>query len=527
MPFQKTGPLSQAELKELWLSSVDRDGYAAPLLTQPNSGIEFIEQHHAQLARVSLAADRTFQQMYILPFSGQTYEPAGGAVLAEVSLVFNRTGQGTLSTSLPVVLQIGIPVDHAPFDASLTGPEQIFTGRRYFLSETVVFCPGQSGPVTARALSERPFAGYNLPQPNTITVIDQAGSGLENAGASVQAGNRLVLRAEPDVVGPAQVGQYIVFTSGANLRRARRIIAFEQPSFENGGIAVLAQTAVLQVSGTSGVFIPGELVTQSGSGATAIYLGSTGTLMVVDLTAGTLAGSGTLTGSGSGAVTTVGVIDEQPALTVETNTASWRVLDWAVDLGVVVTNPESPTGGRTPMLDALGAERLVFRSPSESDDSYRERVSTPADTVAPNAIQRAMNRVLAPFGQTGCLREVGSEKFVGFFYDGDPTSVDPAVAFAYDLDFDERPEDRFKLMLDYAEFRGFMMIGVPSSGLGEFGFAYDESPYGAYDASPFPDFYDGFPTIEAATFRAVYDAVNAAHAGGVGFVLYREDIGCM
>ena len=66
-------------------------------------------------------------------------------------------------------------------------------------------------------------------------------------------------------------------------------------------------------------------------------------------------------------------------------------------------------------------------------------------------------------------------------------SFDPSV----------RPEDRFKVYLNYTEFRAFFMIGVPPIGVG------------AADVN-----------------RAVFNEIDRVRAGGVGFEMYEENIGC-
>lgn len=518
MPFNKSGPLTQDELHALWLSVVDREGYATPLLTNPDSGIAFIEQSEAQLAAASVAVDETFQSFYILPWSGQTNEPAGGASQATVLLAVTRTGRGVVSAATPLLFQPGVSYDHAPLDFSDDGPIQVLTGRRYLGSGYTAIAPGSLGPVTVTALSEGAAAGYNAPLPGTITVIDQPGATFSNDGATVAvlpSSNRLVFRDEPEVMTPEQVGQYVLFTAGANAGRIARMVGYEASTPGNGGVAVLAAEATFLVSGTVGAFTPGELATLS-SGSTATFLWTDGVYAIFAWRSG-VGLTGTITGTVSGATTTIVSTLITPALIAEVATAAWRVLDWAVDLGVVVTNPASPTGGRTPMLDALGRERHIPRAAGESDDAYRERVATPADVVSPNAIIRAMNRVLVPLGIHGCFREVGRELLRGFFFDGDPTSVDPDVAFAFDMNFTTRPADRYKLLLDYTEFRAFFLISVPPIGDGEFGFAFDDHPTGAFDAAPYDDFFDGYPIGQATLYRRLWNNIHTVIAGGVGF----------
>lgn len=527
MPFNKSGPLTQAELQLLWKSVVDQPGYASPLFTQPNSGIELVEQAQAQLAASSRAVDQTFQSLYILPWSGQTNDPASGAQFATVDLTLTRSGAGTIAAGLPLRIQPGLIFDHAPNDYSDDGPIQVLTGRRYLSAQTAIVPPGSLGPVTLPAVSEGTSPGYNVPLPGTINLLEQPGATFSNNGGSVVplgSNNRLVLRDEPEVLTPDQIGQYILFTAGSNAGRSARMVAYTPSAPGNGGIAILSAEAVFAISGIVGTFQVGETVTLS-SGSSAVFVWTDGLFVLLDWTAG--AGlTGTITGTASGATATIVSTLQAPTLVAESGTAVWRVLDWVVDLGLQVQNLASPTGGRLPVLDEIGSEREIFRSNNETDDSYRERVATPADVVSPNAILRAMNRVLVPLGVHGCFREVGRELFRGFFYDGDPTSIDPNVAFAYDMDFVARPSDRYKLMLDYTEFRAFFLISVPPIGSGEFGFAYDDSATGFFDAAPYTDFYDGYPVGQAEIYRQLYNNVKMVIAGGVGFDLVLDGGPC-
>lgn len=530
MPFNKSGPLTQDELFELWRSVVDDKGYASPLVVQPDSGIENIQQAHAQLAAVSAAADETFQSFYILPWSGQTNDPASGAQLATVFLSVSRTNQGTVAAGQPLIFTPGLRYLHAPFDFSDDGPVQVLTGRRYFGQGQVVLGVGDLGPVTVTAFSEAPAAGYNLPLPGTISILDQPGVGFSNFGASVvstASNSRLVLRDEPEVLTPDQIGQYVLFTAGSNIGAIARMVAYEASTPGNGGVAILAAELVASVSGVVGAFKPGEQVTLAGLGTVGTFTYLNAGYSLVAWSSSSAPVTGTLTGLVSGATASLTAILQSPHLIPETFTAAWRVLDWSADLGVVVFNSLSPTGGRVPMLDAIGSERKIFRSHGELDPEYRERVATPADVVSPNAIVRAANRAAAQYGLDICFREVGQALFRGFFFDGDPTSTNPDFAFAFDLDFTVRPQDRFKLMLDYTEFRAFFLIGVPTVALGEFGIAFDAHPTGFFDAAPYDNFFDGSPIGKNTVLVNIWNNVNTVKAGGTGFDLYIEDVGCL
>lgn len=90
---------------------------------------------------------------------------------------------------------------------------------------------------------------------------------------------------------------------------------------------------------------------------------------------------------------------------------------------------------------------------------------------------------------------------------------------------------RFRLNLDYAEFRGFFLVGLPRLNLGEFGMAYDDGPRDAFDynttiaVTGTQNFADGFPAEAERLYTSVYRAVDRVKAGGVGFDIYIEDIG--
>ena len=106
--------------------------------------------------------------------------------------------------------------------------------------------------------------------------------------------------------------------------------------------------------------------------------------------------------------------------------------------------------------------------------------------------------------------------------------VSGAVFTPAAIQYGLRIEDRFKLNLNYTEFRAFFLIGVPPSSLGEFGVPFDAPhPYNAFDAAPYLVFFDGFATTAAELYRATWQSIDRARAGGVSFDLYQESIGCI
>jgi hypothetical protein len=158
----------------------------------------------------------------------------------------------------------------------------------------------------------------------------------------------------------------------------------------------------------------------------------------------------------------------------------------------IISNTDYPSGGSSPMLDMLGEERQVYRQSNETDDNYRFRVWRIADTVSPNAILRIINNILVQSGNSGVLRETGSANFPGFFFDVPAVNHKPSQTFAYDIDPTVYPNFRFNLIVDYLTMRAFFLIGVPTS-----------------------------ISNSQATYGAIYAAVDAARAAGVGFDLYQ------
>lgn len=541
-PTRKTGALTSTELIALWKSVVD-PGYSRPFLEGEYEGRDTgfgasIGQTAEQLARASVMVNRSSQSMYVLPWSGQTDEPARGASYAEVDLTLTRT---TLFTNALSIVEGKVTFVENLTDFGPDGAVVVQSGRKFVAVETKTFAPGEAGPITIRARAERPGFGYNMSPPDTINTIEQVGAGFSHDRAKVVSGvesHRLIVQPAPDVVIPEHVGSFVQFTTGANAGQVRRIIGYERPSttYPHGGVAVLVASGVLLVSGVAGTFQEGEKVTQTIAGtivAKGIFRRLYGVRMAFERTFGAFVPGNPIVGTLTAASATVDTIDVSPDMVNEAPDnppgsvgAAWTILPWTT-LGIEVTNPDYPTGGVAPMLDELGEERAIFRSAGEGDDSYRERIAKVADTVSPNAIRRIGNRIFATYGATMCLREVGLEKLRGFFFDGDPSSNDPAVAFAFDLDFAARPQDRFKVVLDYTEMRAFFMIGVPPMPLPEFGFGYDEGLINAHDSNPWLSFYDGFPITTAILYRTAWQAIEKARAYGVGFEIYLESNGCV
>lgn len=620
------GALTRDELFAVLRSTVDKL-YLEPFLEQGyGTGLESFEALCELLARAARAIDTSTQSMFVSPWSGQTAPPAAGAapgVIAQFEIA--RSAR----FAVPLTIRAGqVLFEEVQTDWARGGGVEVATGRRFTLLDDVTFLPGEEGPIVVQAVSTGFGYGYGNPLPDSIRRIVQEGSGFSNDRAAlIQGATSAALQVwtVPNVVVPEHVGQYVEILSGANAGVVRLVGGYQPPNLAvpHGGVAALLPIFGVRamVVGPIGTFIDGETVEQTTGGATnaigrvrrvstsgppwyAVIEASTGAFAV---TAGPVS---SIIGQSSGASFALEAFEEPQFLTTELTGVAWRVLDWSADFGLSVRNVEAPEHGALAVLDELGNERGIARAPGESDDSYRKRVAQVPDTVSPNAVRRAGNRIWAPLGGSVCLREVGNSRFPGLFDDGDPGSTTTLAAYAYDFDavrangagvgvfFEHeqveqvgaggakttgrivsliaagtiglptppppagyieiagirgpgfaaglpivglasgatwtptgfvgflRASDRFKLLLDYLEFRAFFLLGVPPSDAGDFGVAFDAGSHNAFDAFPYLAFYDGFPATTAVLYRSTWQAIDAVRAAGVGFDLYLEASGC-
>jgi hypothetical protein len=441
------GPLTAEQLQAIWEGGTD-SAYVDPYLAAGlGNGLEVHAQGFQQWARVSLAVDRTFQSMYVLPWSGQTNPSASGASQATCDVTFKRAGR----MQDPLVLLAGLVwVDEQALDASPTGPVQVMTGRRYLLQETLVFFPGEQGPFDATVQAEKPGFSYNDPTPGTLNLLEQPGAGRNNVlgvlavtpaplppAAQVPA-QTVVLTGDdaPDMFTPDQLGQYVGFVAGANEGESGLVVGYYPPTSTAGSGVRLAQvcTVLLTATPSPGFQVGGATVvirngaTVVGSGvviAARATMGGYGVALL--LTSGTAAPLPTWTitqplsptGTATGTIAFVHgagqYVPEAPSGSPETGGSSWRMLSWATDWDLVASNAESPSGGALAVLDALGKEKDLPRLAGEVDGPYALRITRIADVVTPNAIKRCLVRNV---GATGwCFREVGSPLLPGFFFD--------------------------------------------------------------------------------------------------------------
>lgn len=459
MPALKTGALTRDELRQIWESASD-PGYWKPIEEAGDgNGFEVWTQFFEQVARASRAIDVTTQAMFIAPWSGQTNPPAGGAAKARVTLSISRSKR----LEIPLFLAAGqFVVAEQTTDAGEDGPIELLTGRRYVLAESVFFFPGEQGPFAVEAEASLPGYGFNNPLPGTIAAIEQVASVFENDLATVDAtysalaaatSSRAMIVADnqADMFVPEHVGQAIAFVGGANAGETARAIRFEGPRPAEFLGSALELELLWCVSGQTfaGTFRAGELVSIFAAGPVLLAIGlvvaerevAGEKRLAFDLLqrTGTIAVACTITGSTSAATMTIASLSDvfdptSEAPVAGTGGAAWRVLDWVEDWGLVSTHEASPDGGRSPMLDELGGERAVYRSPGESDDAYRERIRELGDVVAPNAIRRTIAR---SFPYSWDFFEAGTT-WAGIYYDGtnEPPSLVPGrqECDAYDTD---------------------------------------------------------------------------------------------
>jgi hypothetical protein len=233
--------------------------------------------------------------------------------------------------------------------------------------------------------------------------------------------------------------------------------------------------------------------------------------------------SGTIAYLDTGAFPDTALIESFATWVPEIQTASWKILSWADDLGFTVQNAARPSGGRAAFLDAIGRQRNLARLVAETDAQYRAKIIAIADIVSPNAIQRAITRIFQPLGISGQLLEIGTTKCPGFFYDVE-AALAPTHSFAYDMDPVLRPQDRWKTYFSLYESRAFFMVEIAQFDVGDFGISFDAHPTGAFDIPPYIAFFDGYGLVGANACRQLWADLDNRRAAGVAFdfVLYPD-----
>lgn len=517
-PPRQTGPLAFDDLLALFKSGAD-EGYYGTLL-KAEDGEALVGQMLKQFGLVSRAIDETFQSLFIVPWSGQTADPASGPHRSTLVLTVERAS----AFDIPLVFVPGaLRAEEVADDFGPSGPVPARTGRIYASKQIQGLMPGRTS-IGALLEAERPGKGYDLPRPGSIRAFSQPGGGLTNDRATAipdQPLHRLVAAPRADAPVPENVGSYVRLLVGANAGRILRVVGYGPPAEDGstGGTLLLAATGVFGLSSMTGAFRPGERIEQPASGAEGVFLMADVDRLVLDRLSGTFVLGQPVEGATTGAQAIFSVVEQDPEIVAETETASWQILRWAEDLGLFCSNELSPRGGRAPTLQEIGFERGLHQEANETEEAFRRRVFEIADTISPSAVRRAVNRVLARTNREGYVREVGRLDFRGVFYDGDPSSSYADDAFFYD-----EPDPRVRplhVALSYEEFRGFFLVEIPYGGDGDFGIAYDAGASNAYDTSPWLAFYDGFAIGSAIEAREIARVVDRTRAAGVGFDLVR------
>jgi hypothetical protein len=214
------------------------------------------------------------------------------------------------------------------------------------------------------------------------------------------------------------------------------------------------------------------------------------------------------------------------------------------DLTIQVRHPVPTTGGRDASLDQQGADRGIPRAVGEDDDSYRDRIRTIPDTISPNAVDRALQQLLYPYGQSYGFIECWDINYQTC-WDAPALTVpgssyDPNL-FVYD---DPRPPLPFRnRWLGESDFRGGFIVTVPAYGpVKDVGMAFDDVATDAFDlANPLgfralgaydvpstlaggflQGCFDGYDVARAATMKTVYETLQRIKAGGISAALELE-----
>lgn len=205
------------------------------------------------------------------------------------------------------------------------------------------------------------------------------------------------------------------------------------------------------------------------------------------------------------------------------------------DPTIYVEQVTDATGGRLGMLDGLGKDRGLLREVGESDAQYRARVRALPDTVSPDAIERALERVFNPLGLTAVFIEPWDP---GFQTCWNAPPAAPAV-FVYN---DPRPAMPFmNRWLSESLFRGAFFVVVPRlSVIADFGMVFNDTAmtsadhggplgrraFSAYSlpasVTNLPGAFNGFDNGGALVYAGLYNLLQSIKAAGVRAVLWKE-----
>jgi hypothetical protein len=463
-PFEQAGPGQGMEAWTQMFAQFARAAQAADVSMQalyilPWSGQSNPPAAGAAAATVTLYFQRDPQN----PYASTAITIKAGQLVAESTTIWGDGGGTLVQTGrtyqllqdvvLPpgdpgAVAAPGVPAGYsAPAQARVTG-----YGGNNPLGQWVD-ANGNANPGTINTMLQ-PGTGY-FHDRGTL-VVRPLGGPLPPVQPPLQPGQAvqatLTAWNEAEMFLPQHVGQYVRMTGGVNVGTVGRVNGYvgPQPSLTSpvGSAVQLAYEQCVQVAiSNAKALLPGETVNFT-LGPTLVATGlvvgwrepagnpqpppsatPANVVLVFELQTGAVASGQTVTGVNSAAVGTVGAVLQATTWVAEAppnpplvgTGALWQVLDWVADLGIVVSNALQPTGGTSPMLDALGAEREVYRSTAEvgQDDPYRLRIAAVSDVVSPNAIRRALTRSFRAAGFTApwTFREVGSPQLEGVYFD--------------------------------------------------------------------------------------------------------------
>lgn len=214
------------------------------------------------------------------------------------------------------------------------------------------------------------------------------------------------------------------------------------------------------------------------------------------------------------------------------------------DTTLRVRHPVATAGGRDSTLDQHGRDRLILRGTGESDDAYRGRIRALPDNISPNAVDRALQQLLYPVGQSYTMVETWDVAYQTCwdappdFISGSP--YDPNL-FCYDDPRDPVPiRGRW---LDELDHRGAFIVSVPVFGpLADVGMAYDDTAanataltnplgdraVGAWDVPASLAFgyrqgcFDGYDLERSVAMKTLYETLQNIKAAGVAAILEVE-----
>lgn len=161
------------------------------------------------------------------------------------------------------------------------------------------------------------------------------------------------------------------------------------------------------------------------------------------------------------------------------------------DSSIEVTNVSELGGGRPPALDALGHDRGVERARGESDDVYRARIRTVAETVTPAAIATFLLRWGSLFGVALRLTEA------------------PDPALWCDSDFCDDPGDEAGSISDRAMQRGAFTVWLPDIGPQSDTASYCDTDYCDTSCA------DGGDAAKSSVSSGLLVALDRMKAGGI------------